>query len=466
MHAVATKAPVQADSPQPQMAARKPAVRESSAQIPRWANSTLPLQFSLKVNAPGDEYEQEADRVAEQVMRSARVAPIAQPAVQRKTCACGKPIGPDGMCDECKKKQEQQLQRKVTGDTGQSPDFAGAAPPIVQQVLQQPGRPLDGSTRAFMESRFGQDFGRVRVHTGGAAAQSAEEVQAKAYTAGQDVVFNRGEYRPGSHSGQQLIAHELAHVVQQSRGIPPLVQRYTEDDIAICPCLDWTLFRMNAYAESMVAGGFFSGRGYASDFMDHFLAEDTSPADVPLADVRANPGGLLAIDTVTNRLMNEFIEVGELLDCDTPTTVSRSTSTPGHFASGTDLFYAMGAFTLRANATATVTKTCYDGQCEYIEIEADIDYSIDDLYDWKEDPGGCTPATGEDNCIPNLKEVQLPVLGQICDECLNRLVIAGWAAEFMVRVRGRVEGHYDMVDCGHRYDEGESSARPEDILIR
>jgi len=123
------------------------------------------------------------------------------------------------------KKSGPAVQRKEMGDSGETAASAVAAPPVVQQVLQQPGQPLDTPTRAFMESRFGQDFGRVRVHTGGAAAQSAEAVNARAYTAGRDVVFNRGEYRPGTADGRRLLAHELVHTLQQNQSVPEQIQR-------------------------------------------------------------------------------------------------------------------------------------------------------------------------------------------------------------------------------------------------
>ena len=89
------------------------------------------------------------------------------------------------------------------------------APRIVHEVLRSAGRPLDGATRSLMEARFGHDFGSVRVHADERAAESAQAVQAKAYAVGNDVVFNRGEYRPGSVAGLGSLAHELAHVVQQ-----------------------------------------------------------------------------------------------------------------------------------------------------------------------------------------------------------------------------------------------------------
>ncbi len=88
---------------------------------------------------------------------------------------------------------------------------------IAQNALRSPGRPLDPSTRRFMEARFGHDFSRVRVHADGKAAVSAQAVNARAFTVGRDVVFGPGEYAPGSQEGQRLLAHELAHVVQQDR---------------------------------------------------------------------------------------------------------------------------------------------------------------------------------------------------------------------------------------------------------
>jgi len=91
----------------------------------------------------------------------------------------------------------------------------GEAPAIVHDVLRAPGRPLDAATRAFFEPRFGVDFGRVRVHTDEQAADSARAIGARAYTAGQAIVFGRGAFAPGARTGLHLLAHELAHVVQQ-----------------------------------------------------------------------------------------------------------------------------------------------------------------------------------------------------------------------------------------------------------
>jgi hypothetical protein len=132
--------------------------------------------------------------------------PIRGGLLQRK-CACGRHTVAGGECAECQKKR---LQRKAGHQA--EPD---TAPPIVHEVLRSPGQPLDEGTRAFMEPRFGQDFSQVRLHTDARAAESARAVNALAYTVGRDVVFGVGQYAPYTSPGQRLIAHELAHTVQQ-----------------------------------------------------------------------------------------------------------------------------------------------------------------------------------------------------------------------------------------------------------
>ncbi len=127
--------------------------------------------------------------------------------LQRK-CACGGGQGLTGECEECGKKK---LQRRAVGCSDRS-----EIPPIVDEVLRSSGQPLDSGARSLVESRFGFNFSRVRVHTDGKAAESARAVDALAYTVGADIVVGAGMYDPGSERGLRLLAHELAHVVQQS----------------------------------------------------------------------------------------------------------------------------------------------------------------------------------------------------------------------------------------------------------
>jgi hypothetical protein len=95
---------------------------------------------------------------------------------------------------------------------------ASSVPPIVHEVLQSPGRPLDPQSRDFFEPRFGMDFSTVRIHTDAKAARSAQAVNAQAYAVGRDIIFSSGKYAPHTSGGRQILAHELAHVVQQGAG--------------------------------------------------------------------------------------------------------------------------------------------------------------------------------------------------------------------------------------------------------
>jgi hypothetical protein len=154
----------------------------------------LGLQTKLKMNEPGDIYEMEADRVADQVM-----AASAHPVVNGNL---------------------PRIQRFSGPSNGQM----DPAPASVERALSSSGRPLEPVLRQDMGQRFGHDFARVRVHADGAAEQSARDVNANAYTVGHDIVFGAGGFAPGSYDGRRLIAHELAHVVQQG-GAAHTVQR-------------------------------------------------------------------------------------------------------------------------------------------------------------------------------------------------------------------------------------------------
>jgi hypothetical protein len=136
-------------------------------------------------------------------------APVQTGFLQRQ-CACGQHTTAGSECAECHQKREGTLQRAAVSTAP-----ANGVPPIVHDVLNSSGRPLDAGTRAFMEPRFGHDFSGVRVHTDARAAESARAVNALAYTVGRDVVFGEGQYEPETSEGKRLMAHELTHVVQQ-----------------------------------------------------------------------------------------------------------------------------------------------------------------------------------------------------------------------------------------------------------
>jgi len=185
-------------------ATASPRIGHDFSQIPIHASATRAMQTKLAINAPRDEYEQEADR-AEQALR------MPEPKL-RRTCACG------GGCPRCQLDEHRRLQTKHidSAKSGQT-----AAPPIVEEALANGGGSLPDGLRADMEQRFCHDFGRVRLHTHALAVESAVAVGARAYTVGSDVVFAAGEYAPDTDAGRRLIAHELAHVVQQDAARAP-----------------------------------------------------------------------------------------------------------------------------------------------------------------------------------------------------------------------------------------------------
>ena len=165
---------------------------EPAFRGPRGSAPPLPVQAKLTVGRIDDPLEQQADRVARQVMRT--------PVARVPSALAALPIS--------------DVRSAASTESGS-----------VREAIRSPGQPLDASARAFFEPRFGRDFGQVRIHTGGAAARSAHDLDASAYTVGQDIVFARGRYAPQSPQGQHLVAHELTHLVQQQRGGQQLIQR-------------------------------------------------------------------------------------------------------------------------------------------------------------------------------------------------------------------------------------------------
>ena len=170
------------------------------------------IQTKLNVSTPGDVFELEADQIAEQVMRTPA------PALQRSCagCATGGTTCPSCAGEDGEIAVQRKPARSSNGSSSSAEGFS--------QHLGS-GESLDSNTRTFFESRFGYNFGHVRIHRDSRATESAQSVDALAYTAGHDIVFQSDQYLPHTYAGQKLIAHELTHVVQQGRGGAPGLQR-------------------------------------------------------------------------------------------------------------------------------------------------------------------------------------------------------------------------------------------------
>lgn len=170
------------------------------------------FQTKLPVNAPGDQFEQEADAAADRAMRmqegEGAYKPLSNLTVARAQAKCavcehGERVGE--RCLACEKEEEA---RRARGEVTSK---------LVSDVTLLPGKPLAPGIRHWMEMRLMDDFGDVVVHTDSIAAEAATSIQARAYTLGNHVVFNAGEYQPETAGGKWLIAHELAHVTQQRK---------------------------------------------------------------------------------------------------------------------------------------------------------------------------------------------------------------------------------------------------------
>lgn len=225
-------------------APRNPDLGHNYGRVSVFPAARIAVQPKLRIGQPGDVYEQEADRVADQVMRmpgsaagsqqsgvsrangtvqTKRIAEQVTPLVQREAA------GPDKdeekaqaklagssviQREEEKRKDEEEKTVQARVDSGKALEASPSAETAIES-LRGGGQPLPQSLRAFYEPRFGHDFGRVRVHHDGEAAKSARGLNAQAFTLGNNIVFGKGRYAPGTEAGKRLLAHELTHVVQQ-----------------------------------------------------------------------------------------------------------------------------------------------------------------------------------------------------------------------------------------------------------
>jgi len=170
------------------LAFMEPRLDHDFSHMSAYSKYPINVQAKLTVSPPGDIYEQEADRIANDVMAapSHSAASVAKPHIQR-----------------------------FSGQTNGQMDITSAS---VDRVLARSGMPLELKLQQDMGRRFGHDFSKVRVHSNSDSEQSAREVNADAYTVGHNIVFGAGKYQPHDGKGQRLLAHELAHVLQQVNG--------------------------------------------------------------------------------------------------------------------------------------------------------------------------------------------------------------------------------------------------------
>ncbi len=169
------------------------------------------IQPKLRIGQPGDKYEREADAVADRVVSGQTASPQLSTASDDLHRQCAD-------CEQEKRVQRMEEEEGLQANSdhsaasGLGPDFAHRL-----QASKGSGAPLMQHLQREMEDGMGTDFSEVRIHTGQEAVQMSRDIHAKAFTHGRDIYFNAGQYRPHSQDGRRLVAHELAHVVQQGR---------------------------------------------------------------------------------------------------------------------------------------------------------------------------------------------------------------------------------------------------------
>jgi hypothetical protein len=174
--------------------------KQRSSGLVNSQNQNIFFQPKLTISQPNDIYEQEADLMANKVMRMRtnenKFFKPTQNTIQRKCAHC---------------EEEKQIQR-----SGESNNANITPSPGVHETINSRGHPLDAGTKNFMESRFGYDFNNVQIHNDSLAHQSSKDINAKAYTSGNHIAFATGQYKPDTFEGRHLLAHELTHLVQQA----------------------------------------------------------------------------------------------------------------------------------------------------------------------------------------------------------------------------------------------------------
>jgi hypothetical protein len=249
----------------------------ANKETPKATKSNTPvfakaIQKKLSVGSSNDAFETEADTVADKVMSGTQSLPNTAAhtgALVQKKCAA---------CEEEEKVQRKPIaegitpliQRSSVKDSGASP-----APSHVENGInssQGRGSVMDNETKSFMENGFGADFSHVNIHTGNEAVQMSRDLNAQAFTVGNDIYFNEGKYSPGTDSGKHLLAHELTHTIQQSGAIDRKIQR-------VCGRTDRT------------------ATGFPDPYISHIDVNITNPASVRLTwsgtNTSAQPTGPL-----------------------------------------------------------------------------------------------------------------------------------------------------------------------------
>ena len=428
----------------PQIAAQESAGFSASRVSP-----FPPVQAKLTVGAPNDKYEQEADAVAAKVVErinspSPPTPPPANPsgtgAVQRQAALEAEYLQQKPLAESIQRQtapEEEKLQQKPQAELQRQAaepeeEALQAKPGIQQQAIaeeeplqQQPlqrkgggaiaapmpvestiagargqGQGLDNATRGKMEGAFGTDFSSVRVHTDERADGLNRSLQSRAFATGQDIFFKRGEFNPGSRGGQELLAHELTHVVQQSsmkskRGSPSkLLLSPSSRSVQRKPGskklkLKKQLDEIEKRYKSMILAARKKGKNVAADNLERFLKGTGGTKKISVAWLRGFSEVINAERTNQERFeatlskKSEKLKVGKTIKFSDfwDRQLTASIFNELYYASGTSTIHSVGNFQLRRKGNL-------------ISISGTVNHRWYDPYDWHAGLGALIPGTG------------------------------------------------------------------------
>jgi hypothetical protein len=345
----------------------------------------------LKVGAPGDAHEREAESVSDRLMR----------------------LAPTAVADTSEPVAGITPQARVATSSD------AAAPASVHRALASPGQPLASDTRRFFESAFSHDFSTVRVHTDAAARQSAEDLHARAYTLGHDVVLGAGAAATTSPADRRLLAHELTHVVQQHGGSSSTVMRSCSDE-DFCRPYDsqeeiddskWWLTNTYMRAEGVETYGtevkglyesflsrspgdsldpviFDSDSSYlVSAFKSSWDTKDDMDAVIEMVGNRLSraPGWPMRDGDRWGMSLANFLSADEMAN--RPINYSNPLSVAGHIAGNIGSSAAGDDYRKITYGNVTLEKTVLLGNTGYVSVELTPRYEVFDAIDFC--PGDC-----------------------------------------------------------------------------
>jgi hypothetical protein len=393
------------------------------------------LQARLTISHPDDRYEQEADRVADQVLgmpeSSVGVQGTSAPHIQRLCPGCEDELNRQPLEEEERVQamplvRRSLLQRQVPdeeellqpkADPEGIPEVSAASESAIHALTGR-GQPLSDSLRAFMEPRFNTDFSAVRLHTDANAHSLARSVNAQAFTVGPNIVFGAGHYAPDTNRGKHLLAHELTHVVQQ--GILPIEVTIQRDCADPDFCTPYPTAADAAAAEASIRSVYLpvegakfgaNSRALYESFLDRRPGDSLVPVEFnnPASDIVSSfaeswataddqdaiidliggrlsraPGGRPRPYVLTGMSISNFLSQAEMDD--RPINYSNPLSIAGHIAGGIGSSDAGNDYR-KVWGNVSLENVPLIGSTGYIKATTTLHYEVFDAIDFC--PGDC-----------------------------------------------------------------------------